>query len=78
LSVSLEEADDGTGNGSAIVKPVRVPWNKGKLVGAKPPLRSSHVWSMRKKLQIEGKKRDLALFNLAIASCAAAMSSPSV
>ncbi len=49
-------------------KPVRVPWNKGKLVGAKPPLRPSHVWSIRTKLQIEGKKRDLALFNLAIDS----------
>lgn len=43
-------------------KPTRVPWNKGKLVGAKPPLRPSHVWSIRTKLQIEGKKRDLALF----------------
>ena len=46
----------------------RIPWNKGKLVGAKPPLRPSHVWSIRTKLQIEGKKRDLALFNLAIDS----------
>ena len=46
----------------------RVPWNKGKLVGAKPPLRPSHVWSIRTKLQIERKKRDLALFNLAIDS----------
>lgn len=46
----------------------RPPWNKGKLVGAKPPLRPSHVWSIRTKLQIEGKKRDLALFNLAIDS----------
>jgi len=46
----------------------RVPWNKGKLVGAKPPLRPSQVWSIRTKLQIEGKKRDLALFNLAIDS----------
>lgn len=45
----------------------RSPWNKGKLVGAKPPLRPSHVWSIRTKLQIEGRKRDLALFNLAIA-----------
>jgi integrase len=53
---------------SASVKPTRVPWNKGKLVGAKPPLRPSHVWSIRTKLQIEGKKRDLALFNLAIDS----------
>ena len=46
----------------------RTPWNKGKLVGAKPPLRPSHVWSIRTKLQIEGRKRDLALFNLAIDS----------
>lgn len=46
----------------------RTTWNKGKLVGAKPPLRPSHVWSIRTKLQIEGKKRDLALFNLAIDS----------
>jgi hypothetical protein len=53
---------------SSTGKPVRVPWNKGKLVDAKPPLRPSHVWSIRKKLQIEGNKRDLALFNLAIDS----------
>jgi integrase len=52
----------------APTKPPRIPWNKGKLVGAKPPLRPSHVWSIRTKLQIEGKKRDLALFNLAIDS----------
>ena len=51
-----------------VIKPTRVPWNKGKLVGAKPPLRPSHVWSIRTKLQIEDKKRDLALFNLAIDS----------
>src|SRR6516162_7668874 len=46
----------------------RVPWNKGKLPGAKPPLRQSHVWSIRTKLQIEQRTRDLALFNLAIDS----------
>ena len=45
------------------VKPVRVSWNKGKLVRAKPPLRPIDVWSIKTKLQIEGKKRDLALFN---------------
>ena len=44
------------------------PWNKGKLVGAKPPLRPSHVWSIRTKLQMQERKRDLALFNLAIDS----------
>jgi hypothetical protein len=48
--------------------PRRVPWNKGKLIGAKPPLRPKYVWSIRTKLQIEGKTRDLALFNLAIDS----------
>src|SRR5467141_2718244 len=46
----------------------RRPWNKGKLTGAKPPLRPKHVWSIRTKLQIEGRIRDLALFNLAIDS----------
>jgi integrase len=43
-------------------------WNKGKLTGAKPPLRPKHVWSIRTKLQIEGRVRDLAMFNLAIDS----------
>jgi hypothetical protein len=46
----------------------RVPWNKGKLTAAKPPLRPKHVWSIRTKLQIEGCARDLAIFNLAIAA----------
>ena len=36
--------------------------------GAKPPLRPKHVWSIRTKLQIEGRTRDLAMFNLAIDS----------
>ena len=49
-------------------RPSRVPWNKGKLIGAKPPLRAKHVWSMRTKLQVEGRTRDLAMFNLAIDS----------
>jgi integrase len=48
--------------------PTWVPWNKGKVTGAKPPLRSKHVWSIRTKLQIEGRARDLAMFNLAIDS----------
>ena len=46
----------------------QVPWNKGKLIGAKPPLRPSQVWSIRAKLQIAGRTRDLASFNLAIDS----------
>src|SRR5262245_57565653 len=44
------------------------PWNKGKLIGAKPPLWPKHVWSIRTKLHIEGRILELALFNLAIDS----------
>src|SRR5262245_1223337 len=46
----------------------RLPWNKGKLIDAKPPLRPRYVWSILAKLQIEGRTRDLATFNLAIDS----------
>src|SRR6186997_1772579 len=46
----------------------RVPWNKGKLTGAKPPLRPKHVWAIRTMLQNAQLTRDLALFNLAIDS----------
>jgi integrase len=41
---------------------------KGKLRGPKPPLRVGHVWSIRARLQLERRVRDLALFNLAIDS----------
>ena len=44
------------------------PTNKGKLTGAKPPLQPKHVWAIRTRLQIAGRTRDLALFNLAIDS----------
>lgn len=45
-----------------------VPWNKGKIVGPKPPLLPRHVWSIRTRLHLTGRSRDLALFNLAIDS----------
>ena len=44
------------------------PWNKGKFTGPKPPLQPRHVWAIRTQLQLAGRKRDLALFNLAIDS----------
>src|SRR5205807_4097212 len=53
---------------AALTTSKRLPWNKGKLTGAKPPLRPKHVWSIRTKLQVEGRTRDLAMFNLAIDS----------
>jgi len=44
------------------------PWNKGKLIGQKPPLKLKEIWSIRIRLQIANRIRDLALFNLAIDS----------
>ena len=42
--------------------------SKQKLIGQKPPLKPKEVWSVRVRLQMLGKTRDLALFNLAIDS----------
>src|SRR5262245_61198454 len=46
----------------------RTPWNKGKLIGTKPPLRTNQVWSIRTRLMVQNRTRDLAMFNLAIDS----------
>lgn len=46
----------------------RQPWNKGKLVGQKAPLKIKDIWAIRVRLQLGDKVRDLALFNLAIDS----------
>ena len=46
----------------------QTPWNKGKLVGQKPPLKLKEIWAIRIRLQISTRTRDLALFNLAIDS----------
>src|SRR5882757_11372942 len=45
-----------------------VPWNKGKLVGQKAPLKLKDIWAIRVRLQIQNRTRELALFNLAIDS----------
>jgi hypothetical protein len=50
---------------SVLSAPGRTPWNKGKLIGAKPALRPKHVWSICTKLQVEGRTTDLAMFKLA-------------
>lgn len=44
------------------------PWNKGKLVGQKPPLKPKDVWAIRIHLQNAHAVRELAMFNLAIDS----------
>ena len=46
----------------------RDPWNKGKLVGKKSPLKLKEIWAIRIRLQLASRIRDLALFNLAIDS----------
>jgi hypothetical protein len=46
----------------------RAPWNKGRLIGQKRPLKPKDVWAIRVRLQLRGRKRDLALFNVAIDS----------
>ncbi len=46
----------------------RDPWNKGRLIGQKRPLKPKDVWTIRVCLELEGRKRDLAMFNLAVDS----------
>lgn len=47
---------------------LKEPWNKGKLIGQKAPLKVSDVWAIRVRLQITQRTRELAMFNLAIDS----------
>ena len=44
------------------------PWNKGKLIGQKTPLKLKEIWAIRVRLELSQRTRDLALFNLAIDS----------
>src|SRR5256885_4869185 len=44
------------------------PWNKGKLLGQKPPLKLKEIWAIRIRLQLDHRTRELPLFNLAIDS----------
>jgi integrase len=69
--------DTGPGltNGSTVMDQLirstsyrREPWNKGKLVGQKAPLKLKDIWAIRVRLQLGERARELALFNLAIDS----------
>jgi hypothetical protein len=48
------------------IRRVPRPWNKGKLVGQKTPLRLKEIWAIRVRLQVFRRTRELALFNLGI------------
>jgi integrase len=50
------------------LKKLSTPWNKGKLVGQKLPLKLKEIWAVRVRLQLADNRRELALFNLAIDS----------
>ena len=43
-------------------------WNRGRIIGPKPPLKPKHIWVIRTRLQHDGHIRDLAMFNVAIDS----------
>ena len=46
----------------------RQPWNEDKTPGSKSPPEPRDIWAIRTRLQLEGRARDLALFDLAIDS----------
>ncbi len=46
----------------------QAPWNKGKLIGQKSPLKLKEIWEIHIRLQMAKNTRELALFNLAIDS----------
>lgn len=50
------------------LRPARVPWNKGLIIGQKRPLIPRQVWSIGVRLELAGNARDLALFNMAVDS----------
>jgi integrase len=55
-------------NTNQISPKIRPARNKGRLVGPKPPFKLHEIWAIRMRLQIQGRVRELALFNLAIDS----------
>lgn len=55
---------------TSIQSPKGQPWNKGRLVGQKAPLRLRDIWAIRVRLQLRHAARDLALLILpSTASC---------
>ena len=50
------------------VSPSKAPWNKGKIVGQKAPLKLKDIWAIRIRLQLVHRTRELALFDLGLDS----------
>jgi integrase len=67
--MKLRSNNEGAVHGTATKTEGRaIPWNKGKLLGQKPPLKLKEIWAIRIRLQLTHRARELALFNLAIDS----------
>ena len=45
---------------------LKSPWNKGKLIGQKAPLKLKDIWAIRVRLELGGRIRELALFDLGL------------
>ena len=50
------------------IVPKKIPWNKSRFTGPKPPLKPRQIWGIRTRLQMAKRTRDLALFDLALDS----------
>jgi integrase len=53
---------------TATASPAKMPWNKGKIVGQKSPLKLKDIWAIRIRLQLNHRTRELALFDLGLDS----------
>ena len=53
---------------TASATPSKAPWNKGKIVGQKAPLKLKDIWAIRIRLQLGHRTRELALFDLGLDS----------
>lgn len=42
------------------------PWNAGRIIRPKAPLKSKHIWAIRQQPKTSGRRRDLAMVNCAI------------
>lgn len=44
----------------------KAPWNQGKIIGQKAPLKLKDIWAIRMRLQLGLQTRELALFDLVL------------
>lgn len=68
MKTAIQNTIQPTTNVTALNQTSKHAWNKGKLLGQKPPLKLKEVWEIRIRLQLANNLRELALFNLAIDS----------